>query len=240
MDELYDKMTENFKHMNNLYIVATPIGNLQDITLRALEILRNVDLIVCEDTRVTSRLLKKYEIKKPLLAINEFNEEQLIYSIINKLQTQNIALVSDAGTPLISDPGFRLVEKARAKGGRVIPIPGPSAFVAALSASGLPTDKFTFLGFLSKSQVKNEKLLHSYKSLRQTIILYESPHRLLKTLETIQNVFGDIEITVARELTKIYEEIFPEQISCLITKYNKSTPKGEFVLLISTLLTPNS
>lgn len=220
--------------MANLYIVATPIGNLQDITLRAIETLKTVGAIVCEDTRVTSILLKKLEIKKPLIAINEFNEEQVVYQILQKLEAYDIALVSDAGTPLISDPGYRLVTAARKKGAKIIPIPGASALIAALSASGLPTDKFVFLGFLSKSQAKAKKCLHTVSNIEATIVLYESPHRLLQTLTTISNVFGDIEITVARELTKIYEEIYSKKISEIIEDYKKKTTKGEFVLLFST------
>ena len=220
--------------MGNLYIVATPIGNLQDITLRALETLKNVDAIVCEDTRVTSILLKKFDIKKPFIAVNEFNEEQVVYQILHRLETQDIALVSDAGTPLISDPGFRLVNTARQKGVTVIPIPGASALIAALSASGLPTDKFIFLGFLSKSGAKAEKSLLLVKDFESTVILYESPHRIIQTLEAIKNVFGDIEITIARELTKIYEEIYSRKISEIAEEYKTKAPKGEFVLLFST------
>ncbi|MDO8269165.1 MAG: 16S rRNA (cytidine(1402)-2'-O)-methyltransferase [Candidatus Levybacteria bacterium] len=217
-----------------LYIVATPIGNLQDITLRALEVLRTVHTIVCEDTRVTSVLLNKFDIKKPLIPLNEFNEEQVVYGILKQLETQDVALVSDAGTPLISDPGFRLVNSARKNGIAVIPIPGPSALIAALSASGLPTDKFSFLGFLSKSKTKNLKLLEQYQKLETTVILYESPHRILPTLEVIAEVFGDIEITIARELTKIYEEIITNTASSFIERYKNAPPKGEIVVLFST------
>lgn len=217
-----------------LYIVATPIGNLQDITLRALEVLRTVQTIVCEDTRVTSVLLNKFDIKKPLIALNEFNEEQVVFGILKQLETHDVALVSDAGTPLISDPGFRLVNSARKNGTAVIPIPGPSALIAALSASGLPTDKFSFLGFLSKSKTKNLKLLEQYATLETTVILYESPHRILPTLEVIAEVFGDIEVTIARELTKIYEEIITNTALFFIDRYTKTPPKGEIVVLFST------
>ncbi len=217
-----------------LYIVATPIGNLQDITIRAIETLKKVDAIVCEDTRVTSTLLKKFEIKKPMIAVNEFNEEQIVYQLLQQLETGDIALVSDAGTPLISDPGFRLVNTARKKGFQVIPIPGPSALIAALSASGLPTDKFVFLGFLSKSEAKAEKSLKTVQELEATVLLYESPHRIIQTLQIIQNVYGDIEVTIARELTKMYEEIYSKNISDLLKGFETKPPKGEFVLLFST------
>lgn len=217
-----------------LYVIATPIGNLQDITLRAIEMLKEVDLIVCEDTRITSRLLTKYEIKKPMVAVSEFNEEQVVYDVINKLETQNIALVSDAGTPLISDPGYRIVNTAKKKGFSVVPIPGPSAVIAALSASGLPTDKFVFLGFLSKSEAKATKNLEVFKTIETTIALYESPHRIVETLEIIQKIFGDIPVTIARELTKIYEEIITENATTHIQNYREKEPRGEIVVLFST------
>lgn len=217
----------------NLYIVATPIGNLQDITFRAVETLKSVDFIVCEDTRVTSRLLNHYGIKKPLIALNEFNEDQILYEILKKLENGSGALVSDAGTPLISDPGYRLVKEAKKKGFLVSPIPGASAIISALSVSGLPTDKFVFLGFLPKSEARAGKLLNKTKLIELTVILYESPHRIIKTLELIKNIFGDIEITIARELTKIYEETRSEKATSLIEHFTKITPKGEFVILFS-------
>ena len=174
----------------NLYVVATPIGNLQDMTLRGIETLKNVDLIVCEDTRVTSVLLNKYDIKKPLLAVNEFNEEQVMHRVLKRLESSDIALVSDAGTPLISDPGYRLVRAAKNKGFVVTPIPGASAIIAALSASGLPTDKFLFLGFLSKTKGKAIKSLQAAKEIGATIVIYESPHRVMQTLSNIAEVLG--------------------------------------------------
>lgn len=218
----------------NLYIVATPIGNLQDITLRAIETLKNVQLIVCEDTRVTSVLLNKYDIKKPMIAVNEFNEEQTLHEVIKKLESQDVALVSDAGTPLISDPGYRLVEKARRKGFAVIPIPGASAIIAALSSSGLPTDKFIFLGFISKSKSKAIKNLESASALGATIVLYESPHRIIETLIIIKEVFGDIEVTLARELTKKFEDIISLTVDKHLEGFVNKPPKGEFVVLFST------
>lgn len=217
-----------------LYVVATPIGNLQDITFRAVDILNNVDLIVCEDTRVTSVLLNKFGINKPMIAVNEFNEEQTLHNVIKRLETVNVALVSDAGTPLISDPGYRLVETARRKGFKVIPIPGATALIAALSASGLPTDKFLFLGFLSKSKTKIKKILAVSSEIGATIVLYESPHRILQTLSIIQEIFGDIEITLARELTKKFEDIISIRISEHLEGFKSKQPKGEFVILFST------
>lgn len=220
--------------MGNLYIVATPIGNLQDITERAVETLRSVGTIVCEDTRVTSTLLNKFEIKKPLVAVNEYNEDQMIFSILGKLEIEDVALVSDAGTPLVSDPGFKLVLTAKKKGFKIIPIPGPSALITALSASALPTDKFIFLGFLPKTPSKAENMISSVKLLETTVILYESPHRVLQTLKAIKDVYGDIKVTLARELTKKFEEIIEKKISQHLLDYVSKNPKGEFTILFST------
>ena len=221
--------------MGNLYIVATPIGNMQDITSRALLTLNEVGAILCEDTRQTKKLLEKYEIKTSrLIPFNEFNEENTFYEALSLLQSIDIALVSDAGTPLISDPGYRLVSEAKKRGVKVIPIPGPSALIAALSASGLPTDKFVFLGFLPKTRSKAIKNLETVKNLDTTVVLYESPHRIRQTLDLIKGIYGDIEITIARELTKMHEEIFSNNVSELIKLYSTKQPKGEFAILFST------
>lgn len=225
-----------------LYIVSTPIGNLQDITLRAIETLKCADLIICEDTRVTGNLLHKLGIKKEMTVLNDQNEENKIYELIELLtHDKNIALVSDAGTPLISDPGFKLVRTAIQKGIQVMPIPGANAITTALSVSGLPTDKFLFLGFPPDSYAHKIKLfsnvlnlyrINSNSKLNPTIILYESPHKLLKCLEAIQEVFGDIDIVIAREMTKMYEEFLRDKISSLIVHFTKNNPKGEFVILL--------
>jgi|SRR3989344_4049835 len=219
-----------------LFIVATPIGNLKDITLRALEVLKAVDYILCEDTRVTGKLLNRYEISKKLVPFNDFNEDKKGQAVINDLVSgQNIALVSDAGTPLISDPGYKLVRACIHQGIAVETIPGPSSVIAALTISGLPPDKFTFVGYLPKKDVKRKKFLEDLKRsreiVRSTIIAFESPFRLLKTLEDINEVFGDIEIVVCRELTKMHEEVKQEKISESITYFSKNIPKGELVLL---------
>ena len=219
-----------------LFIVATPIGNLKDITLRALEVLKAVDYILCEDTRVTGKLLNRYEISKKLVPFNDFNEDKKAQAIINDLVSgQNIALVSDAGTPLISDPGYKLVRACIHQGIAVETIPGPSSVITALTISGLPPDKFTFVGYLPKKDVKRKKFLEDLKRsreiVRSTIIAFESPFRLLKTLEDINEVFGDIEIVVCRELTKMHEEVKQEKISESITYFSKNIPKGELVLL---------
>lgn len=216
-----------------LYIVPTPIGNLKDITLRALEVLRDVDLILAEDTRVSGNLLRHYEISKPLLSYHDHNEHQILKNVIEKLKSgMNIALVSDAGTPLISDPGFLLVRECMKNEIQVVPLPGASALTSALSASGLPTDKFHFEGFLPHKKGRNKRweFLQTYPG---TLIFYESPHRLLKLLNEIQEHLGaETLVTVAKEISKIYEEFRHDNISEIIRQYNDNTKlKGEYVVL---------
>ena len=199
-----------------LYLVSTPIGNLEDITLRAKRILGEVDIIACEDTRKTGVLLVKLNIpRKRLLSYYEENELRRIPEIVRLLKEgKNVALVSNAGTPTISDPGFKLVRECLIQGIKVEAIPGPSAILTALVSSGLPTDKFLFLGYLPKKQGKRKKLLENCKlsAVHYTLIFYESPHRLIETLKDLQEIFGDIEIVLCRELTKIYEEIKRKRI----------------------------
>lgn len=237
--------------MGTLYIVATPIGNLQDISLRAIEILQTVDAIACEDTRRTGLLLQKVnefvappasQVQNPrLVSYYEQNEKQRIPEIINALTNGlNIALVCDAGTPTISDPGFKLVRECVQKGMKVESIPGPSAVITALSVSGLPTDKFLFLGYLPKKPghrktelEKLKQLLSIDKKMQPTVIFYEAPHRLVQFLEELQSAFGDIDIVICRELTKVHEEIRRETISQSLNHFKKTEPKGEFVVLFS-------
>ncbi|HBB76111.1 MAG: Ribosomal RNA small subunit methyltransferase I [Candidatus Levybacteria bacterium GW2011_GWC1_40_19] len=226
--------------MGILFIVATPIGNLQDITLRAIEVLKREEYIACEDTRMAARLLRHIGIRgdKMLVSYFEHNEEKRIPNIINVLKNgKNVALISDAGTPGISDPGFRLIRAVLREGIRVEAIPGPSALTTALVASGLPTDKFLFLGFLPLKEGNRIRLLQNLKKglklIESTVIIYESPHKIVKNLKSIMDVFGDIEITVARELTKIYEEVRTENVSVFITKYSENKPKGELVVLFT-------
>jgi 16S rRNA (cytidine1402-2'-O)-methyltransferase len=223
------------EHTGHLYIVATPIGNLQDITFRAVETLRSSDVIVCEDTRVTGKLLHHFEIKRPMRALNEFNEENIMYEILDLLKDgKSVSLVSDAGTPLISDPGYKLVKLAREKEVQVIPIPGASAAIAALSASGLPSDSFIFVGFLPKNKTKLTKIVtRASGSSASTLIAYESPHRIVATLSILQELMGDCEIVVAREVTKMHEEIVKKKISEFLTMYTNQQPKGEITLLFS-------
>lgn len=226
--------------MGTLFVVATPLGNLQDITLRALEVLKTVDLICAEDTRHTGILLKHYGIRKPLLSYQEYNETQRIPEILGRLKIgQNVALLSDAGTPTISDPGFKLVRECIKEKIKVETIPGPSAVTAALVISGLPTDKFFFLGYLPKKESHRKKLLNSLRKMIQiiksTVIIFEAPHRLIKTLEELKEVFGDIDIVICRELTKIHEEIRREKISEAIKHFEQVKPLGELTLLFNLL-----
>ncbi|MCL4418158.1 MAG: 16S rRNA (cytidine(1402)-2'-O)-methyltransferase [Actinobacteria bacterium] len=229
--------------MGNLYIVSTPIGNLQDITLRALETLSEVDYIASEDTRKTGILIKHYfkgkeiEMSKKVFSYYEQTEIKRIPQIINLLLNgKNVALVSDAGTPTISDPGFKLVKECLKEGIKVVSIPGPTSLISALVSSGLPTDKFLFLGFLPKKPGHRKTMLKNLKkSLRlinSTVIIFESPYRLLTTLSELKEILGDIEIVIARELTKIHEEVRKDLISNLINHY-KTGVKGEIVILLN-------
>jgi 16S rRNA (cytidine1402-2'-O)-methyltransferase len=216
-----------------LYIVSTPIGNLNDITFRAVEVLKQVDLIACEDTRRTKILLEKFGLAKNLISYYNYNERQRAEEIIRELKSgKNVALVSDSGTPGISDPGFVLIKRAIEENITVIPIPGPSAFVCALVGSGLPMDEFVFVGFLPHKKGRKTKL-KKLSDEERTIILYESPHRLIKTLNEILEIFGDREIAVAKELTKIHEEFFRGKISEVLKKLTPDKIKGEFVIVIS-------
>lgn len=225
--------------MGNLYIVATPIGNLQDITLRAIDTLKKVDAIACEDTRKTSVLLKSLNIEgKHLISYYEQNELKRIPEIINALENGlSIALVSDAGTPTISDPGFKLVRECIKVGIKVESIPGPSSPISALVSSGLPTDKFLFVGYPPRKPGNRKRLLKNISSIVQiiepTLVIFEAPHRLIKTLEEINEVFGDINIVLSRELTKIHEEIRREKISNSLKHFRKTNPKGEFTILFN-------
>ena len=217
-----------------LYLVATPIGNLGDMTVRAIEVLKKVDIIACEDTRHSRILLDHYGIRKPVVSYFDFSEKKQAPRLIQKLeQGAAVALISDAGTPGISDPGYRLVRRAIEKDIRIESIPGPSAFLCALSVSGLPTDRFIFEGFMPiKSGQRKNKLL-SFKEEERTVIFYESPHRLLKTLEAIAAVLGDIEIVVARELTKKFEEVVRAKVKKIIERFSGKKVLGEFVILFS-------
>jgi len=216
--------------MGTLFIVATPIGNLNDISSRALQTLRDVDVIACEDTRQTVKLLNHFGIQKHMTSYHEFNEEQKAAELADQLAgTATIALVADAGTPVIADPGYRLVWLCRQRGIPVVPIPGPNAAIAALAASGLPSDEFMFLGFLpSKKSARREKL-GALANVTCTLVFYEAPHRIAASLEDIQDVLGDREVCLAREVTKIHEEFLFGRISTLRERVNAL---GEFVIVI--------
>ncbi len=233
--------------MGTLYIISTPIGNLGDITLRALKTLFSVNVIACEDTRRTGALLEKLlnefandadnKTRPHLLSYYEQNELQRIPEILSLLEAgQNVGLVSDAGTPLISDPGFKLVRECLEKGIKVEAVPGASSVLTALTVSGLPTDKFLFAGYPPRKPGHRmtffEDIKTSLESVNATVIVFEAPHKIIKTLTEMQGIFGDIEIVLARELTKVYEEVKSRKISDHLLSFKKKEPKGEFVVLL--------
>ena len=211
-----------------LYVVASPIGNLEDMTFRSIRILNEVDIIFCEDTRVTKKLLSHYNISKPLIRYID-DHRQSFY--LEKLLSCDIALISDAGTPLLSDPGYKLITLARKNDIPVISIPGASALLAAIVSSGLPTDRFIFEGFLPPKKGR-QKRIRSVANESATIIYYESPRRLLRTLLQLKEIMGDRPAVVARELTKLYEEIKRGTLSELHSYFSLKAPKGEFVILV--------
>ena len=214
-----------------LYIVPTPIGNLDDISHRALKILNEVDVIACEDTRHTQNLLSHFEISKTLTSYHDFNKEEKAPLLIKLIsEGSRVALVSDAGTPTVSDPGYLLINEAISRGIRVIPVPGPSAFLTALSASGLPTDAFCFQGFLPKKKNARLRMIEMLSVERNTLVFYESPYRILSVLEEFLSVFGDRRAVIARELTKQFEEMLYGNLSELIAR--KWKIKGELTLII--------
>ena len=217
-----------------LYIVATPIGNLEDITFRAVRILKECDLIACEDTRHTRKLLNHFGIETPTTSYFEHNKFAKGDHLIRQLQEgKSVALVSDAGTPGVSDPGYNLVVVAVEKGISVVPIPGPSAAISALCASGLPTDRFLFIGFLPQKDGKKRKILKSLEGEPSTLIFYESPFRVKKTLHLLQDAFGDARRAVlAHELTKVHEGFFRGTIAEILTRETELIDKGEWILLI--------
>ncbi|MDN5331699.1 MAG: rRNA (cytidine1402-2-O)-methyltransferase [Tepidanaerobacteraceae bacterium] len=216
-----------------LYLCPTPIGNLEDITLRVLRILKEADYIAAEDTRVTKKLLNHYGINTPLVSYREHNKEKMGRKIVKDiLEGKSVALVSDAGTPGISDPGEDLIKKAIDAGIRVVPLPGPSAVICAVSASGLSTSKFAFEGFLPQKATERRKQLEKLRDEKRTIVLYEAPHRLLKCLSDIRDILGERKIAVAREMTKLHEEFFRGTVSEAINRFESTPPRGEIVLVI--------
>jgi 16S rRNA (cytidine1402-2'-O)-methyltransferase len=231
--EIQIKSIENLNYMGKLYIVPTPIGNLEDITLRALKVLKEVDVIIAEDTRKTSFLLKHYEISKPMLSFHKFNEHRTVYTLIGRMQSgENMALVSDAGTPSISDPGFLIVREAIAGEVPVECLPGATALIPALVNSGLPCDKFCFEGFLPQKKGRQKRLLELAGEER-TLVFYESPYRVDKALAQFAEFFGsDRRATVSRELTKIYEETVRGTLEQLIAHFAEKEVKGEIVICV--------
>lgn len=216
-----------------LYLVATPIGNLEDITLRALRVLRECDVVAAEDTRRTGQLLKHFELSKPLLSYFQFNEARRSEEIIARLaRGEKVALVTDAGSPGISDPGERVVKAAIAAGFRVESVPGPCALVAGLTASGLPTDEFHFIGFLPHKSGQRRNRLESLKAFAGTLVLYESPYRIEKLLGELNEAFPDRNVVLARELTKKFEEYLRGQPAELLELARKRSLKGEFVVMV--------
>ena len=216
-----------------LYLVGTPIGNLEDITLRALRVLREVRLIAAEDTRHTGRLLQHYDITTPMLSYHEYSTPQRLAQLVARLQQEDVALVSDAGMPGLSDPGYRLVRAALDAHIPVLPIPGPSAVTTALVVSGLPTDTFLFLGFLPRRRLARQAALADVAQLPCTLVCYEAPHRLLSLLQDILNILGDRQVCVGRELTKLYEELWRGAVSAAWQHFAVAQIRGEFTLVIA-------
>jgi 16S rRNA (cytidine1402-2'-O)-methyltransferase len=218
--------------MGTLYLVSTPIGNMEDISLRALRVLREASLIAAENTRQTRRLLDRHDITTPCIAYHEHNKLARLDDVLAALASGDVALVSDAGTPAMSDPGFELVSACIAAGFPVVPVPGPSAPLAALVASGLPTDQFVYLGFLPRKRPDRRFLLQSLAELPQTLVCFETPHRIADALEDMLAMLGDRRIVVARELTKLNEEFRRERISQILAYFTAHRPRGEFTLVV--------
>ncbi|MFQ5465211.1 MAG: 16S rRNA (cytidine(1402)-2'-O)-methyltransferase [Thermodesulfobacteriota bacterium] len=216
-----------------LYVVATPIGNLEDITLRAVKVLGEVSLIAAEDTRRTKKLLTHYGIKTPQVSYHEHNERTRAPMIVERLKRgEDVALVSDAGTPGISDPGYRLVRLASEESVPVVAVPGPSAVAAAMSVAGLPTDEFTFKGFVPQSARARRKFFLTLRGRARTCVMYESPKRLVATLECMLDVLGDVEVAVAREMTKVHEEVVRARVAGALERFRQAAPRGEITLVV--------
>jgi 16S rRNA (cytidine1402-2'-O)-methyltransferase len=219
--------------MGILYLVATPIGNLEDMSPRAVRVLREASLIAAEDTRHTGKLLKHFEIETPLTSYFEHNKLNKLDFILDKLSSGDVALVSDAGTPAINDPGYELVRAALASNYDVVPVPGPSAPVTALAVSGLPTDSFLYLGYLPSKTSERHKRLQEVESQPYTLIFFESPHRIVESLEDILSMLGDRRICAAREMTKLFEEYWRGTLSAAVEYFKSQPARGEFTLVIA-------
>ena len=220
-----------------LYVVATPIGNLEDITFRAIDTLKKVTFVLAEDTRESYKLFNRYDIKTQLISYRDQNHEKMLGKILEKLDMGlDLALISDCGTPLISDPGFKLIRELRERKYDVVSIPGPSALTSALSISGLVTDRFAFLGFLPKSDIRRKKLLQEYVDIEGSLIFYESPKRLIKLLDMLKNVFGEKKVGIAKDISKMREMFFYGNISEVSKEIEtddfKENPHGEYVVIL--------
>lgn len=224
-------LQKSYKNENALYLIPTPIGNLDDITIRSLKLLREVDILLCEDTRVTGSLLKKYDIKQKLISCHEYNEDSIKYDVVKYIQDGlKVGLVTDQGSPIISDPGFRVVQEVIDNGYSVIGLPGATAFVPALISSGIAPSKFLFYGFLNSKNSKQKQELEALKLYPYTMIFYEAPHRIINTLENMRKIFGNRHISLSREISKLYEEIYRGTIDEVLENFDKL--KGEFVLIV--------
>lgn len=224
-------LQKSYKNENALYLIPTPIGNLDDITIRSLKLLREVDILLCEDTRVTGSLLKKYDIKQKLISCHEYNEDSIKYDVVKYIQDGlKVGLVTDQGSPIISDPGFRVVQEVIDNGCSVIGLPGATAFVPALISSGIAPSKFLFYGFLNSKNSKQKQELEALKLYPYTMIFYEAPHRIINTLENMRKIFGNRHISLSREISKLYEEIYRGTIDEVLGNFDKL--KGEFVLIV--------
>ena len=220
--------------VSTLYLVATPIGNLKDITLRAIEVLKAVKLIAAEDTRRSRVLLKHHGIDTPLISYHDHNKDSREAQLMQALNEGDLALISDAGMPVVSDPGYELVQRALARGHQVVPIPGASAPIAALSASGMPSDRFTFLGYMPRRREDRKELLAPFRKRRETIILFEVPHRLVESLADLSDILGaERQAAVCRELTKLHEDIRRGTLADLVEMLRKDAPPGEITLVIA-------
>ena len=225
-------MTDSNESGGVLYVVATPIGNLEDISARALRVLGEVELIAAEDTRTTRKLLTRYGLRVPMLSLFDANVRRRVPQLLAELDAgKSIALVSEAGTPVISDPGAQLVKAAAEAGHIVTPIPGPTAIAALLSVAGLPADKFTFLGFPPRKAGQRRRMIEAISEQEWPTVLYESPHRIIATLEALREVLGDREVVIGREMTKLHEEIFRGTLSEAIDHFQK--PRGEFTVVVA-------
>ncbi len=217
-----------------LYVISTPIGNMGDLTFRAVDVLKNVDLILSEDTRETEKILRKHDITKSQISYRDENHNKIIDHVKEFLAKQgDVGIVSNSGTPTISDPGFKLVREVKALGIDVVPVPGPSAIIAALSVSGLPTDNFTFLGFLPKSSTQRKRILKEFGDLPSTLVIYESPYRIKKLIFEVKETLGNRTACLAKDLTKKFERIITAPVEQIIDKEKLDSAKGEYVLLIA-------